>query len=99
LQGRTTFRGLSGDGARDYAGRGAGWVCYICLMDDKNEMLRGLQEDLRRAWEELDYAHLWLTASEWDEATDIDDKLNTGQQKARAYLELLNRISWVMRKG
>ena len=58
-----------------------------------------LQADLRRAWEELEYTHLWLTASEWDEATDIDDKLADAQVKARAYLELVDRIRWMMRKG
>ena len=75
-------------------------MCYSWGMDrEKNELYRDLQEDLRKAWDELDYAHLWLTASEWGESTNIDDKLTTGQQKARAYLELLNRISWAMRKG
>ena len=58
-----------------------------------------LQAQLRKAWDELDYAHLWLTATEWDEETNLDDKLSTAQQKARAYLELVDRIRWTMRKG
>ena len=66
---------------------------------EKPNPYRELQEQLRKAWDELDYAHLWLTASEWDEQTNLDDKLNSAQQKARAYLELVDRISWTMRKG
>jgi hypothetical protein len=57
-----------------------------------------LEDELRRAWEELEYAHLWLTASEWDTTTNINDKLNTAQQKARAYTELVDRIAWTLRK-
>ncbi|MEO8285835.1 MAG: hypothetical protein ABI670_05330 [Chloroflexota bacterium] len=66
---------------------------------DKTNPYSQLQEELRKAWDELDYAHLWLTASEWDENTSMDDKLNSAQQKARRYLELVDRISWTMRKG
>jgi hypothetical protein len=73
-------------------------LCYIYHMEKPNPY-RELQEQLRKAWDELDYAHLWLTASEWDEQTNLDDKLNSAQQKARAYLELVDRISWTMRKG
>jgi hypothetical protein len=58
-----------------------------------------LQEDLRRAWEELEYAHLWLTASDWDDETDIDDKLASARVKARQYLEIVDRISWTMRRN
>jgi hypothetical protein len=60
---------------------------------------RKLQEDLRHAWEQLEYTHLWLMASEWDEETDLDDKLADAQVKARAYTELVDRIAWTMRKG
>ena len=73
-------------------------MCYIYRMEKTNPYTE-LQEQLRKAWDELDYAHLWLTASEWDEYTNLDDKLNSAQQKARAYLELVDRISWTMRKG
>jgi len=66
---------------------------------DKKEIYRDLQEQLRKAWDELDYAHLWLNAGDWDEDTDIDDKIKSAQQKGRAYLELVNRISWTMRKS
>jgi hypothetical protein len=66
-------------------------------MDDEIDYA-ALQNDLRRAWEELEYAHLWLTASEWDATTSINDKLNTAQQKARAYSELVDRIAWMMRR-
>ena len=59
---------------------------------------RQLQDDLRRAWEELEYAHLWLTASDWDDDTNIDDKLSTARVKARAYQELVDRLSWMMRR-
>lgn len=58
-----------------------------------------LQDDLRRAWEELEYSHLWLTGSDWDDETDIDDKLATAQVKARAYLEIVDRLSWMMRRS
>jgi hypothetical protein len=58
-----------------------------------------LQDDLRHAWEELEYAHLWLTASEWGRETDIDDKLAAAQVKARVYLELVDRVSWMMRRS
>ncbi len=70
-------------------------------MDNKNSnpnLNRELQEQLRKAWDDLDYAHLWLMASEWHEQTSLDDKLASAQQKARAYLELVDRISWTMRK-
>jgi hypothetical protein len=60
---------------------------------------RQLQNDLRRAWEELEYAHLWLTASDWDDDTNIDDKLSTARVKARAYQELVDRLSWMMRRS
>ena len=60
---------------------------------------RQLQDDLRRAWEELEYAHLWLTASDWDDDTNIDDKLSTARVKARAYQELVDRLSWMMRRS
>ena len=66
-------------------------------MDDEIDYA-ALQSDLRRAWEELEYAHLWLTASEWDATTSINDKLITAQQKARAYNELVDRIAWMMRR-
>ena len=66
-------------------------------MDDEINYA-ALQHDLRRAWEELEYAHLWLTASDWDAQTSINDKLNTAQQKARAYTELVDRIAWIMRR-
>jgi hypothetical protein len=58
-----------------------------------------LQDELRRAWEELEYAHLWLTASDWDDETDIDDKLASARVKARQYLELVDRLSWTMRRN
>lgn len=58
-----------------------------------------LQEDLRRAWEQLEYTHLWLTASDWDDETDLDDKLADAQVKARTYLELVDRLAWTMRRG
>jgi hypothetical protein len=54
-------------------------------MDEYNrEHYRRLQNDIRRAWEDLEYAHTWLVASDWDEDTSIDDKLATAQNKARA---------------
>lgn len=58
-----------------------------------------LQDDLRHAWEQLEYTHLWLTASDWNELTNIDDKLADAQVKARAYLELVDRLAWMMRRG
>ena len=58
-----------------------------------------LQDELRRAWEELEYAHLWLTASDWDDETDIDDKLSSARIKARQYLEIVDRLSWTMRRN
>jgi len=66
---------------------------------EKTNPYTELQTQLRKAWDDLDYAHLWLTATEWDEDTNLDDKLNSAQQKARAYLELVDRISWTMRKS
>lgn len=66
---------------------------------DKKTDYHDLQNQLKKAWDDLDYAHLWLTASEWDEGTNLDDKLKSAQQKARVYLELVDRISWMMRKG
>jgi len=77
-----------------------GTLCYILHMDktNKKNTNRELQEQLRKAWDELDYAHIWLMASEWDEETDLDDKIVSAQNKARAYLELVDRISWTMRK-
>jgi hypothetical protein len=66
-------------------------------MDEKIDYA-ALQSALRHAWEELEYAHLWLTASDWDATTKINDKLNTAQQKARAYNELVDRIAWMMRR-
>lgn len=66
---------------------------------DRNKPFTDLQDQLRKAWEDLEYAHLWLTASEWTEQTNLDDKLKSAQHKARAYLELVDRISWTMRKG
>ena len=68
-------------------------------MNKKSTNNRDLQEQLRKAWDDLDYAHLWLMASEWDEKTEIFDKVAVAQQKARAYLELVDRIAWTMRKG
>jgi hypothetical protein len=65
---------------------------------NKKNTNRDLQEQLRKAWDELDYAHIWLMASEWDEETDLDDKIISAQNKARAYLELVDRIAWTMRK-
>jgi len=58
-----------------------------------------LQDELRKAWDDLDYAHLWLMASEWNDETNLNDKLKSAQNKARAYLELVDRIGWMMRKG
>jgi hypothetical protein len=66
-------------------------------MDDKIDY-DALQDDLRHAWEELEYAHLWLTASEWDAQTSMNDKLATAQQKAHAYTQLVDRIAWTLRK-
>jgi hypothetical protein len=66
-------------------------------MDDIN--YTNLQNELRRAWEQLEYTHLWLTGSDWDKDTDIDDKLADAQVKARAYLELVDRLAWMMRRG
>jgi hypothetical protein len=57
-----------------------------------------LQNDLRRAWEDMEYAHLWLTAFDWDASTNINDKLTAAQQKARQYTELVDRIAWSMRR-
>jgi len=65
---------------------------------NKKNTNRELQEQLRKAWDDLDYAHIWLMASEWDEETSLDDKIASAQQKARAYLELVDRIAWTMRK-
>jgi hypothetical protein len=65
---------------------------------NKKNTNRELQEQLRKAWDDLDYAHIWLMASEWDEETDIDDKIASAQHKARAYLEIVDRIAWTMRK-
>lgn len=58
-----------------------------------------LQSDLRRAWEDLEYEHLWLTASEWDDDTNLDDKLQSARIKARTYLEIVERIGWTMRRS
>ena len=66
-------------------------------MDDEIDYA-ALQHDLRRAWEELEYAHLRLTASEWDAQTNINDKLITAQQKARSYTELVDRLAWMIRR-
>lgn len=68
------------------------------MMEEKIDYQQ-LQDDLRRAWEELEYAHLWLTASEWDDNTDLDDKLISARIKARNYLELVDRLSWTMRRN
>jgi hypothetical protein len=57
-----------------------------------------LQDELRRAYEQLEYAHLWLVASDWTDETNIDDKLSTAQVRARAYLEIVDRLAWMMRR-
>jgi hypothetical protein len=58
-----------------------------------------LQDELRQTWEQLEYAHLWLTASDWTDETNIDDKLTTAQVRARAYLEIVDRLAWTMRRS
>ena len=69
-------------------------------MDEYNrEHYRRLQEEIRRAWEDLEYAHTWLVASDWDEDTSIDDKLASAQNKARVYTELVDRAAWTLRRG
>jgi hypothetical protein len=66
-------------------------------MDDEIDY-DALQDSLRLAWEELEYAHMWLIASEWDSRTSMNDKLSSAQQKAHAYTQLVDRIAWTMRK-
>jgi len=66
-------------------------------MDDEIDYA-ALQDALRRAWEELEYAHMWLIASEWDSRTSMNDKLSSAQQKAHAYTQLVDRIAWTMRR-
>ena len=56
------------------------------------------QDEPRHASEQLEYAHLWLVASDWTDETNIDDKLSTAQVRARAYLEIVDRLAWMMRR-
>lgn len=58
-----------------------------------------LQDELRTAWEELEYAHLWLNGSTWTEDLNLDDQLLAARLKARNYLELVDRLSWMLRSN
>jgi hypothetical protein len=58
-----------------------------------------LQEELRTAWEELEYTHLWLNGSTWDENINLDEQLLASRLKARNYLELVDRLSWMIRRN
>ena len=58
-----------------------------------------LQNELRTAWEDLEYAHLWLNGSTWTEDINLNDQLLAARLKARSYLELVERLSWMLRRN
>ncbi len=58
-----------------------------------------LQDELKTAWEDLEYAHLWLNGSTWDEDINLDEQLLAARLKARNYLELVDRLSWTIRRN
>ncbi|MEO5951136.1 MAG: hypothetical protein ABIQ44_01590 [Chloroflexia bacterium] len=58
-----------------------------------------LQDELRKDWEDLEYAHLWLNGSTWTEDINLNEQLLAARLKARSYLELVERLSWMLRRN
>ncbi len=57
-----------------------------------------LQDELKAAWEDLEYTHLWLNGSTWHEDMNLDEQLLAARLKARNYLEIVDRLSWTIRR-